>query len=213
MGGRRLGGRRVHRMVLGGSEVLLAFRRAEHDLDLDANPLHGDRGPLTGRRWPEATWAGCHRALHDGAVELGAATVSDINDASQLPGIGVFPVSIQPGSGERLTVSQAYLGPEVQGRPNLTIRCHAPVARLLSVDGDVTGVILRSGEVVEVVDGGEVILCAGAIESPKLLPLSGIGPTDDLTQLGIPTVVDSPRCRRQPARPCGVGVPVPLPRT
>ncbi len=173
----------------GWQDVLPAFRRAEHDLDLGDEPLHGGDGPLTVRRWPEPTWARCHRALFDGARELGASPSHDINDASTLPGIGVFPGSIQPDSGERLTVSQAYLTDEVRRRPNLEVRCGAPVARVLVDDGRVVGVELRSG--VEV-PADEVIVCAGAIESPKLLQLSGIGPAHVLASAGIDVVVDLP---------------------
>lgn len=172
----------------GWDDVLPAMRRAETDRDFGHQALHGDTGPLTVQRWPEETWAACHRALYDGAVELGVRPVDDINDPVQVPGVGVFPGSVQ-ASGERLSVSQAYLDAEVRARANLTVRCEAPVARVLLEDGRAVGVELRSGEVIE---AGEVILCAGAIESPKLLLLSGIGPAGDLRALDIDPVLDLP---------------------
>lgn len=171
----------------GWDDVLPAFRRAETDLDLGDHPLHGANGPLTVARWPASTWSGFHQALCDGAIELGAAASADINDPATLPAIGVFPGSIQPPTGDRLTVSQAYLTDEVRGRTNLQIRCGAPVARVAMDGTTATGVVLRSGEVV---NADEVVLCAGAIESPKLLLLSGIGPSEPLETLGIDSVVD-----------------------
>jgi choline dehydrogenase len=171
----------------GWDQVLPAFRSAETDLDLGHRPLHGSDGPLTLGRWPESTWSAFHRALYDGAIELGAAASPDINDPDTLPAIGVFPGSTKPSTGERLTVSQAYLTDEVRQRPNLELRCDAPVARVSMDAMTATGVILRSGEVAT---ADEVVLCAGAIESPKLLLLSGIGPSEDLEALGIDSLLD-----------------------
>ncbi|MEZ5209236.1 MAG: GMC family oxidoreductase N-terminal domain-containing protein [Acidimicrobiales bacterium] len=122
------------------------------------------------------------------ALSSWASGRSTTSTTRQVPGVGVFPGSVQ-ASGERLSVSQAYLDAEVRARANLTVRCEAPVARVLLEDGRVVGVELRSGEVIE---AGEVILCAGAIESPKLLLLSGIGPAGDLRALNIDPVLDLP---------------------
>lgn len=184
----------------GWTEVFESFRRAEHDLDAHPGPglapepgitpeLHGSQGPMTVRRWPQDTWAAVHRALYDGARELGAADVRDINDAAQLPGVGVFPGSVHPHTGERLTVSQAYLTTAVRARPNLTIRSNSRISRVLLDAGRVRGVVLDDGEEVH---APEVVLCAGAIESPRLLLVSGIGPADELVEAGIEPAVPLP---------------------
>jgi choline dehydrogenase len=184
----------------GWEQVLAGFLRAEHDLDAhpgagrDPGPgiapeLHGSGGPLTVRRWPEHTWSEVHRALYEGALELGASRVDDINDAAQLPGVGVFPGSVDPHTGERLSVSQAYLTPEERARPNLTIRCRTRVRRVLLRDDAVEGVELDDGGVLR---APEVVLCAGAIESPRLLLVSGIGPPDELADAGIAPVAALP---------------------
>jgi choline dehydrogenase len=173
----------------GWDDVLPAFRSAETDLDRGDLPLHGADGPLTVARWPTSTWSDFHRALYEGAIELGAETSEDINDPATLPAVGVFPGSVQPSSGERLSVSQAYVTDEVRQRPNLQVRCDAPVARVAMDGTTATGLVLRSGETLT---AAEVVVCAGAIESPKLLLLSGIGPSEDLEAMGIDPVLDLP---------------------
>jgi len=171
------------------AEVLPAFRRAEHDLDLPDSPLHGDHGPLTVRRWSDATFAPAHSVFQDGLRELGVASIADLNDPAQHPGVGPFPASVRPADGSRLTVSMAYLTAEVRARPNLRIRSRTRVDRVLLRQGRATGVRTEAGQVLA---GDEVILAAGAVHSPALLLRSGIGPADELRSLGIEAIHDLP---------------------
>ncbi|EJT78329.1 hypothetical protein GGTG_03430 [Gaeumannomyces tritici R3-111a-1] len=120
----------------------------------------------------------------------------DIAEAGALTqGVGFFNISYNPDDGRRSSASVAYIHPILRGeesRPNLTILTNAWVDRV-NVAGDaVTGVslTLRDGSKRVVEAGAETILCAGAVDTPRLLLLSGLGPKDQLSGLGIPVVRD-----------------------
>ena len=189
------------------ADVRGAFRRAEHDLDHSGSPDHGDRGPLTVRRWPESTWSRVHQAVRDGTAELGVRWVADLNDPEVPWGVGTFPAAVQP-SGARLTTSQAYLTAEVRARPNLSIRTRTAVARLVLGDGRCTGVELADGSTLR---AHAVVVCGGALPSPALLLRSGIGPAADLAAAGIDVVHDLPSVGANLADHVGPGLVYRLP--
>jgi choline dehydrogenase len=140
------------------------------------------------RRWRRDEHSRAHAAYLDGMLETGNPFVADLNDPDQLPGIGVFPATID-GNARRVTTSLAYLTPDVRKRANLKVRTNAEVTRL-SVDGRrVTGVILATGEEVT---ADEVVVTAGALWSPNLLMRSGIGPAEHLSEHGIAVHADLP---------------------
>lgn len=185
------------------AQVLPAFIRAENDLDLGHRPLHGATGPLTLRRWREAELSAPHRAVLDGARELGITEVDDVNDRRRLPGIGMFPGTVQDGGSRRLTVSEAYLPPQVRARPNLVITTGVLVRRVRLDRDRVRGVELDGGTSI---GADEVVLCAGAFESPRLLLASGIGPGDDVARLGVVPAVESPGVGRNLSDHIGAGL-------
>lgn len=172
----------------GWNDVVSTFIAAETDLDFGASPLHGDKGPLTVRRWRRDEMGQAQRAFLDGMLELGMPHAADINDRSQLPGLGVFPVTIDSGS-KRLTTSRAYLTAEVRARGNLTIRPNSEVSRLVFDGHRVVGVRLASGEEIQ---ADEVVAAAGALWTPTLLMRSGIGPAAHLAEHAIPVRADLP---------------------
>src|SRR6185312_5564135 len=100
-------------------------------------------------------------------------------------GAGWNPTSIKDRV--RQDTWTCFLAPVV-GRPNLAVRAGAHVARLLVTGDRVTGVELVGG--VQIVAGHEVVVCAGAIDSSWLLLQSGIGPADELRELGVDVMVD-----------------------
>lgn len=113
-------------------------------------------------------------------------------------GVGFFSVSYNPDDGRRSSASVAYIHPILRGdekRPNLKIVTNAWVSKV-NVDAGkkVTGInlTLQSGEALTVSPKIETVLCAGAIDTPRLLMLSGIGPADHLRSLEIPVVHDIP---------------------
>src|SRR4029077_9772188 len=105
---------------------------------------------------------------------------------------GVGPVNENVRDGTRCSPSRAYLWP-VMGNQNLTVLTEALAVKLTLSGARCTGLdFLLDGQLHSVRASREVVLCAGAINTPRLLLLSGIGPPEDLAQLGIATVVDLP---------------------
>jgi len=113
-------------------------------------------------------------------------------------GVGFFNISYNPNDGRRSSASVAYIHPILRGeehRPNLTILTNAWVSKINVKGGDTVvgvNVKLQSGVGLDVHAKKETILSAGAIDTPRLLMLSGIGPCGQLSALGIPVVKDIP---------------------
>ena len=151
------------------------------------DPWRGHDGPLVLERGPAtnplfaAFFAACQEAGYD--------LTKDVNGYRQ-EGFAPFDRNIHRG--RRLSASQAYLRP-IRHRKNLTVRTRTFVTgvvfkgrRAIAVD------IERRGGGTERIEGDEIILAGGAINSPQLLQLSGVGPAADLQALGIPVVADLP---------------------
>jgi choline dehydrogenase len=123
------------------------------------------------------------------AEALGAPRVDDLNT---LDGAGVGYQSRTIHRGHRQTAATAFLAP-VRSRANLRVMTDTDVTRILFDGTRAVGIELRNRAGVRVEQrGGEVILCAGALNSPKLLQLSGVGPADRLRALGVGVVADVP---------------------
>lgn len=144
----------------------------------------------------------CEDYIRSGQAALDLEFVPNFNaqntsKAGPLEGIGWAPVSYDPQNGHRSSASVAYIHPILLGhekRPNLTILTRAWVD-YLNVEGDVVkGVNLRlnNGERRVINARVEVTLCAGAIDTPRLLLLSGLGPKEQLQSLDIPVIKDIP---------------------
>ncbi len=163
--------------------VLPAMRRLEHDQAFGGDPRHGDSGPIPIERSTLTDRLGA--AFRAAAIESGYADEPDKNVPGP-PGVGPVPSSLHRG--RRWNTGIAYLQP-VFDRPNLEVRGDARVARVLIERGRAVGVELAGGERLR---AREVVLSAGAIGSPHLLLLSGIGPRDQLESVGISVVADLP---------------------
>ena len=169
------------------SDVLPYFRRAE-DQERGADTFHGEGGPLK---------VSDNRALHplsdafiEAAIQAGIPANHDFNGETQ-EGIGYFQLTARRG--RRCSTARAYLAP-ARGRANLTVVTHA-LASALTFDGQrCTGVRFLDPDGVErsVKADRELILAAGAIKSPQLLLLSGIGPASELRAHGITPHLDLP---------------------
>ncbi|MDQ1043801.1 GMC family oxidoreductase [Streptomyces sp. V4I2] len=123
----------------------------------------------------------------------GVPRVEGFNKKPFADGVGFFDLAYHPEDNKRSSASVAYLHPFLD-RPNLRLMLETWAFRL-DLDGDrVTGVRVRTADGAEktVVAAREVIVCAGAVDTPRLLLLSGIGPKDDLEALGLPAVHDLP---------------------
>jgi choline dehydrogenase-like flavoprotein len=164
-------------------DVLPYFRKAE-DNDTWDNRWHGKGGPL-GVSQPSAPLPICE-AYFAAAGQMGIPTNRDL--ASETPeGVGYYQLTQR--NVRRSSASRAYLDP-VRRRPNLAVTTGAQVLRIVVDKGRAVGVELGGHGIIRA--NREVILSAGAIGSPRLLQLSGIGPADHLTDLGIPVVLDQP---------------------
>ncbi|OQO92457.1 choline dehydrogenase [Saccharomonospora piscinae] len=158
------------------------FKRMEN-CRAGGDEWRGDDGPLWLERGPATN--PLFGAFLDAARQAGHPLTSDVNGYQQE---GFAPFDRNVRKGRRWSSARAYLHP-VKRRRNLTVQCLSHVNRVL-FDGDrATGVsVSRLGRKPETVYGGEVILAGGAINTPQLLQLSGVGDPDHLRPLGIDPV-------------------------
>ena len=170
----------------GYQDVLPYFVRAEANSRL-GEPYHGQDGQqrVEDRRWT-------HPLTHawvDSAVATGMKPNDDFNGAEQ-EGAGLYQVTCHQG--RRWSTARAYLDPAAD-RPNLTVRTGALAEKVLLEGGRAVGVRYRYGrEQRTAYADGEVLLCGGAVNTPQLLMLSGVGPGDHLRETGIEVLVDLP---------------------
>ena len=169
------------------ARVLPFFRRLEDDPDGEAG-LHGRGGPIAIRRWQPDELIPIQRAFFQVCRRLGFPEVADHNHP-EATGVGPFP---QNRRGRlRLSTAIAYLLP-ARDRPNLTIRPHCLVNRVLFTGDRAVGVEFDVADERYEVRGRRVTLAAGAIGSPAILLRSGIGAGSALAELGIEPVADLP---------------------
>jgi choline dehydrogenase len=170
----------------GYADVLPYFLRAE-DQQRGASPWHGTGGPL--RVEDQRYEHPLSRAWLEAAVASGLARNQDFNGPGQ-DGAGHYQMT-QRG-GRRWSVADAYLRPAM-ARPNLTVETDAHVSQLLVEGGRATGVrYVHEGATREARATHEVVVACGAVKTPQLLLVSGIGPADQLRGHGIPVVADAP---------------------
>jgi choline dehydrogenase-like flavoprotein len=167
----------------GYDDVLPYFRKAE-DNDTWDNRFHGKGGPL-GVSKPAAPLPICE-AYFEAAGQLGIPFNPDMAGERQ-DGVGYYQLTQR--NVRRSSAAIAYLAPN-RGRTNLTVRTGAQVRRIVVETHRAVGVETPDGVIQA---EREVILSSGAIGSPRLLQLSGIGPADHLHALGIPVVLDQPQ--------------------
>jgi choline dehydrogenase-like flavoprotein len=167
-------------------QVLPWFVRSE-DNTRGTDALHGVGGPLgvSDLRHHNVLSS----VLIDAADSAGFHRNADFNGAQQ-SGFGLYQVTQRDG--RRCSAATAYLKP-ARDRPNLHVRTHALMERVVVEHGRAVGVQLRHGrQGSERIEAGEVILAAGAINTPQLLMLSGLGPADHLREHGIQVITDLP---------------------
>jgi choline dehydrogenase len=167
----------------GFAQVLPYFRKMERDLDFSGD-FHGSNGPIPVRRNTRHTLLPVQEAFYQACLDAGFPTDADMNHP-QSAGLGFWPLNNIDGL--RISTALAYLNP-ARHRLNLTVRAHALARRIVFQGRRATGVEVESGGEVFTVEGDEIILSGGAIASPQLLMLSGVGPADQLVSLGIPVV-------------------------
>ena len=168
-------------------QLLPHFVRTEDQRRL-RNAWHGQGGPLSASDLPQVHPVTC--AMVDAAEQAGLERVDDFNDG-QAKGAGLFQVNVR--NGRRSSIASNALEPALR-RPNLKLLTRAMVQRIIFDGCRATGVeySLADGSRHVVSAQREVLVCAGVIQSPQLLMVSGVGPASHLQALGIPVVADLP---------------------
>jgi choline dehydrogenase len=165
-------------------DVLPIFKQLE-DHFLGESEHHGSGGEYRVEA-PRVTWRVLD-AVREAAVQLGVPAIDDFNCGDN-EGVGYFHVNQKRG--RRWSAARGFLKP-AQTRGNLRIELNVMAERLIIENGRACGVqFRRNGQNFEVRTEGEVILAAGAIGSPQLLSLSGIGRHEWLAPLGIETILE-----------------------
>ena len=163
------------------------FKRMENCLAArDDDPFRGKDGPLVLERGPAD--GALFQAFFAAVREAGYHLTEDVNGYRQ-EGFAAFDRNIHRG--RRLSAARAYLYP-VMSRPNLTVATRAFVTKIIFSGKRAVGVEFRHEGKTKRVRSDELILCGGAINSPQLLQLSGVGNAGELSGLGIDVVADLP---------------------
>jgi choline dehydrogenase-like flavoprotein len=170
-----------------GYDDLLPYFRKNETNERGGNEYHGDSGPIY------VSDCRNYYPLNDrflqAAEQAGFPITDDFNGADQ-EGVGYYQFTIREG--KRCSASHGYLRP-ARSRPNLDVVCHAQATRILFEGRRAVGVeISRRGKTESLQADREVLLSAGAYNSPKLLMLSGVGAGDTLAGSGIPPVHELP---------------------
>jgi choline dehydrogenase len=175
-------------------DVLETYRFLE-SADGGEDRFHGRSGPLRMHQLTYDELTPAQRAFIDSSAELGYDRLDDANGDGRL---GVMPCWVNISDGIRQSTGIAYLTEEVRRRPNLTILGETEIDKVLFEAATAVGVVALDGTVHT---GGEIILSAGAYGSASILLRSGVGPADDLANLGIDVVAALPVGRRLQDQP------------
>jgi choline dehydrogenase len=168
-------------------KVLPYFRKLETDTDI-RDDFHGFDGPVPVRRHKREAWLPLQEAFYRTCIDAGYPDTYDHNHPDST---GVGPLPMNNPNGIRMSTALTYINPN-RHRLNLTIRPKVQARRILFKGKKATGVEVESGGERFIVEGSQIVLSTGAIASPQLLMLSGVGPAAHLRSLGIPVVLDLP---------------------
>ena len=169
-------------------KVLPFFRKLETDTDFSGD-FHGTEGPIICRRFTNRDeYPPMQTAFYSAAK---AAGYPDGPDHNHPDFTGIGPIPFNNPNGIRWSTNVGYLSMS-RHRLNLTIRPNCTTHRIIFDGNRATGVEVESGGEKFVAEGEEIVLSAGAIGSPHILMLSGVGPAAPLSDLGIPVVHDAP---------------------
>lgn len=167
-------------------KVLPAFRAIETDLDFGDSDVHGARGPIRVQRGSKDNLGDYSRIFLEAATSAGFGWDPDLNGRST-GGVGLIPLNAI--GGVRQNAGAAFID-RVLARENLSLLDRATVRRILIDNGVAAGVEVDDHGAVRRLYANEIVLCASGINSPHLLMLSGIGPAERLTDLGIQPLHD-----------------------
>lgn len=167
--------------------VLPYFRKLETDVDFGDSELHGNSGPMPLRRIPKDQWSPVAKAT---ASVLEKRGVENIGDHNGIFRDGYFPMTINNVDGKRVSAAIAYLTRAVRDRANLKILAMTEMNKIVFDGNRACGVQVSGKNGDTVIKGREVIISAGAMQSPAILMRAGIGPADHLKQMNIEVRAD-----------------------
>ena len=167
--------------------VLPYFRKMETDMDI-SDDFHGSEGPIPVRRFKQEEWLPFHQAFVESAIQDGFKEDEDMNHPDST---GIGPIPMNNPEGVRMSTALTYLR-AVRHRLNLTVRPDVVVRRILFDGNTAVGVEVESGGEIYQIEANQIVLSSGAMASPQLLMLSGVGPPGHLAEMGIPVVHDLP---------------------
>ncbi|MEY2443769.1 MAG: choline dehydrogenase, partial [Ilumatobacteraceae bacterium] len=170
------------------AEVLPFLRRLEDDHDFPDGVLHGRGGPMPVTRCLGSALHPLSQAFGAACAALGFPEEADKNGSGPV-GVGSLPRNIVDGV--RVNAAIAYIAPH-RDRPNLSIESHVSVRRVMFAGTRAIGVEAERGGELQTFRGDEIVLCAGAVMTPHLLLLSGLGPAAESRHHGIAVVADLP---------------------
>jgi choline dehydrogenase len=170
------------------NKVLPYFRKLENDLDFDSSDVHGNDGPIPVRRYKKNDLLPSFSKFYESCASVGFPEDNDQN-SPESEGIGMR--ALNNINGVRMSTAFTYLNLS-RHRPNLTIRGNVLVRRI-NFDGvRAIGIDAESDGEIFTLNGEEIIVSSGAIASPQLLMLSGVGPADVLSKQGIDIIKEIP---------------------
>ncbi|ETX00345.1 MAG: hypothetical protein ETSY2_39280 [Candidatus Entotheonella gemina] len=187
-------------------QVLPYFKKLETDEDIGESNIdaayHGSTGPIRVHRLKRDIWHPFTEAYYEAALVAGFPEHPDINHPQYT---GISPRVENQVDGVRQSTALTYIHPN-RHRLNFPIRANAHVTKIVFDGTRAIGVEVEIGGERFTVEGGEIVVCAGAVASPQLLILSGIGPADHLRSLALPVLHASPGVGQNMRDHCSVGV-------
>ena len=162
-------------------QVLPFFCKVENDHDYGGADYHGDDGPIGVRRYSQQEWAPVHQAWVDACLGAG---FPDCPDANRPQSTGVGPYPLNNIDGVRQSTAVTYLA-DARGRRNLHIGANCTTRRVLLEGGRAVGVEIERDGQLERRYAKEIVLSAGAIATPQIMMLSGLGPETHLREIGV----------------------------
>ena len=168
-------------------DCLPFLRKMETDMDI-TDDFHGNEGPIPVRRFKKEDWLPFQQAFVQASLDAGYPEDYDMN-APDSGGVG--PIPMNNPEGVRMSTALTFLS-AVRHKLNLTVKANVVVRRILFEGKKAVGVEVESGGEVFQVESDQIVLSAGAMASPQILMLSGVGPADHLREMGITVVHELP---------------------
>jgi choline dehydrogenase len=169
-------------------EVLPYFMKLENDLDFPNDTYHGDEGYIKVNRVPENDWDDLHRAFYESCIDNGFPECPDHNKPDST---GVGPLAFNQINGIRQSTAITYLN-DARFRPNLNIKSNSYVRKIIFDKNKAIGIEVETENKSHEIFCSDIIISAGAIESPKLLLNSGVGSPEKFIHHGIAPILDLP---------------------